>query len=112
MSTVRALHYIPKPGGGLATPGEELSAEVLQKLTPAQYARLLRIGAIREEDGTGEQPAPIITGSVEEVADALSEPDADAEAQVKTVEEPPTIDALDGIIATPPGKPRGRRKKQ
>lgn len=76
-----ANHYIPKPGGGVATPGDCLDGV---HFTQKQLDSLLKCGAVSI---TGDAPAP-----------APAEPPA---------EEPALeIDAMEGIVA-----PKKRRKK-
>lgn len=85
--TICARHYVPIPGGGMATPGELLSDAAAARFSPQQIEHLLRVGAVTVE---GE------TSAVEPEAEPAEPQTTDAD-----------IDGTEGIV-----KPRGRRKKQ
>ena len=100
---ITALHYVPKPGGGVASPGEALRVDMF---TPTQIGRLSRLGAIRIECGDPDEE----TIAPEEVYTA-PEGAAEEVETVETVEEAPMeIDVMDGIVQDKPKK-TSRRKK-
>lgn len=124
MREITALHYVPKPGGGLATPGEILEQEDAARFSEEQIQRLLRAGAIRVErlqDAPARPCAPAPKDEEAPAPEGAREPEKAPEGEEIEAEEaePPEIDIMDGIIrdeaeSAPARKPRraGRRKAE
>lgn len=113
MRMICAVHYVPLPGGGLASPGEILEPEVAARFTDAQIAHLLSKGAILVEDAPAPGAAKPSEGAAEPDA---AEPDLSAsdaaepstKAPAPEFDAAPEIDAMDGIVAD--DRPKRRKK--
>lgn len=118
MRKITAVHYVPKPGGGVAAPGETFNPTVAAEFTDAQIARLLKIGAIMIEDSDRFESAAGVAQDFAETPQTAAEAEpVDAEEDNEPEPEPPEIDAMDGIVQAdeapeePQKKPRAGRRK-
>lgn len=119
MTTITFLHYVPKPGGGLASPGESWGPDEAARFSEEQLQRLMRMGAIQ----VYITPDPVAARMVEPEAapkpehveaqpqDEAPEMPADAPEAEEASEdmeefddgaEPPEIDIMDGIVRDAP----------
>lgn len=113
MEKVIAKHYVQKPGGGVAAPGEVLPLELVQKFTSEQLERLIRLGAILIEYAHDEDE--VLPIEELELVDEAKAPEQDVpQVEAEEIEpEPMEINAMDGIVQNSTEKPKrsaGRRK--
>ena len=118
-----AKHFV-KISGRMFTPGEMIDIPIPE----GKRERLQRLGAIKpygvilphEEDGAddvahpdfgGETSEPNVDHNADEEAEMEDEEaEAEMDGEAEDAQEAPEIDVMDGIVAQPEKKSRGRKK--